>query len=99
MSNNDSQQSETTTKKGAKATHGKQGDKQSGRNTKSSKVPTRKSPRKKGGILNIAVEKIIEIPSEKDNMQVDETQLKKTDSFMDTESDYNMQNEEIYSNI
>jgi len=98
LQNDDSQQSETTTKKGAKATR-KQGGKQGSRNAKSSKVPTRKSPRKKGGILNIAVEKIIEIPSEKDNMQVDETQLKKTDSFMDTESDYNMQNEEIYSNI
>ncbi len=28
-------------------------------------------------------------------MQVDETQLKKSDSFMNTESDYNTQNEEI----
>ena len=68
MQNDDSQQIETTTKKEAKATCGKQDSKQGGRNTKSSKVLIRKSPRKKGEILNITIKKIIEIPSEKDDM-------------------------------
>ena len=80
----------TKTTRSNRSTRGKRG----GKSTRGSK-PTRKSPRK-GGILNIAVEKIIKIPSEEDiDMQVDETQLKKSDSFMDTESDYNTQNEEI----
>lgn len=78
-----------------KPTNTKQGSKGSGK-PKSSKTPTRKSPRKKGGVMNIAVEKIIEIPSaEYDDTQINKTQSKKVDSFMDTESDYHTQNEEM----
>lgn len=60
---------------------GKRGKKQKNE----SSVPIRKSPRKRGGILNIATDKIIEI---------DDEEPQKSDSFMDTESDYQTQNEE-----
>jgi hypothetical protein len=56
--------------------------------------PTRRSPRNKGGILNMAVNKITD---DDDGMQLDDAQIKNSESFstMDTESDYNTQNEEI----
>ncbi|RIA89720.1 hypothetical protein C1645_771672 [Glomus cerebriforme] len=80
----DNPQQDDVIERGGKSTRGRGGKK-----SKGSKPPIRKSPRKKSGVMNIAVEKIIEIPSaEEDNMQVDEA-LKKSDSFMDTESDYN----------
>ncbi|CAB4494078.1 unnamed protein product [Rhizophagus irregularis] len=50
--------------------------------------PIRKSPRKKGGILNIAVNKIIEINDDDDIPQKSDT------SLMDTESDYHTQNDD-----
>jgi len=59
-----------------RGTRGKRGRKSKG-------GPVRKSPRKKGGILNIAVDKV----TESDNQQ-------KSDSFMDTESDYQTHEEE-----
>ena len=78
------------TKESKKSTRGKR----SSKNNKVSKPPTRKSPRKKGGILGIAVEKVV--LSDDDDMQVDENQLTKTESFntMDTESDYNTQTDQ-----
>ncbi|PKC08213.1 hypothetical protein RhiirA5_417206 [Rhizophagus irregularis] len=93
LPDDDLQQSETV-KRGTKSTRGKQTSKRGSRSSKNSNPPTRKSPRKKGGILNIAVEKIIEIPSDEDN--IDNTQT--DESRMDTESDYNTQNEELLNN-
>jgi hypothetical protein len=87
LSDDNIQQSEIV-KRGAKSTYGKQSSKRGGRSSKISNPFTKKSPRKKGGILNIAIEKIIEILSEDDNMQVDEFWLNKNNSLMDTESDY-----------
>jgi hypothetical protein len=89
------QQNDDIIEEETKPTRAKRGSKRGGK-TKNTKTPTRKSPRKKG-IMNIAVEKIIEIPSDDDDNQVDETQfnIKKEESFMDTESDYNTQNEEM----
>ncbi|PKY61737.1 hypothetical protein RhiirA4_523476 [Rhizophagus irregularis] len=51
--------------------------------------PIRKSPRKKGGILNIAVNKIIEINDDDDDIP-----QKSDTSLMDTESDYHTQNDD-----
>ena len=62
------------------------------RNSKNSKIstPIRKSPRRKGGILDIAVNKVITINDD------DETPQKSDHSFMDTESDYHTQTEEMH---
>jgi hypothetical protein len=56
-----------------------------------SSQPTRKSPRKKGGILNIAVNKIIEINDDDDDIP-----QKSDTSLMDIESDYHTQNNNMY---
>ncbi|GET03148.1 carbohydrate-binding module family 13 protein [Rhizophagus clarus] len=72
----------------------KRGGKRSGK-TKSAKALIRKSPRKKGAIMNIVMEKIIEIPSADEDEIQEETKLKKSESFMDTESDYHTQTEEM----
>lgn len=50
--------------------------------------PTRKSPRNKEGILGIAVNKIIEIDDDDDMQQ-------KSDSQMDTESDYHQNDDDV----
>ncbi|GES86169.1 hypothetical protein RCL_jg18300.t1 [Rhizophagus clarus] len=66
---------------GKKATRSKRSSKNS-----ESKPPLRKSPRKRGGILDIAVNKIIEINDNDDISQKSDT------SFIDTEFNYHIQN-------
>ena len=62
-----------------------------GRKNQKNNPPLRKSPRKKGGILDIAVSKIIEIDD-------DDVPQKSDTSFMDTKSDYQIQNDEDVNN-
>ncbi|GET04757.1 hypothetical protein RCL_jg8151.t1 [Rhizophagus clarus] len=68
---------------GKKATRSKRSSKNS-----ESKPFFRKSPHKRGGILDIAVNKIIEINDDDDILQKSDT------SFMDIESDYHTQNDD-----
>ncbi|GES98085.1 hypothetical protein RCL_jg16348.t1 [Rhizophagus clarus] len=69
--------------RGKKATRSKRSSKNS-----ESKPQLRKSPLKRGGILDIAVNKIIEINDDDNIPQKSDT------SFMDTESDYHTQNDD-----
>jgi hypothetical protein len=75
--------------KSTRSTRGKGTKNAKKSNKNSKKQPSlRKSSRKKGGILDIAVSKVIEINDDDDPPQ------KSDHSFMDTESDYQTQNEE-----
>ncbi|GBB97598.1 hypothetical protein RclHR1_03010001, partial [Rhizophagus clarus] len=80
LSNDNLQQNDIIEEK-TKPIHTKRGGKRSGK-TKSAKALIRKSPRKKGGIMNIAMEKIIEIPSADEDEIQDETKLKKSEKVL-----------------
>ncbi len=86
---NNEQDIEPVEKKGKRGAKSKRG-------RKSKATPTRTSPRKKGGILNMAVNKVA---NDDDNDDDDDTHSKKSESLMDTESDYHTQNEEMNDNF
>jgi hypothetical protein len=85
---NNEQDIEPTEKKGKRGARSKRGQ-------KSKATPTRTSPRKKGGILSIAVNKVVDNDDDDD----DDAHSKKSESLMDTESDYHTQNEEMNDNF
>ena len=74
-------------KRGLKNTRGKRGRKSTRGATKPTTTRILRNTSKKKGIMDIAVDKIVEISeiSEEDTMQLDEQ--KKSESFMDTDDD------------